>query len=82
MMLACHAGDPGSIPGGCSFDLPFWWSVVRATLVEGKSARPTPLKPDASWTMRLSPLYGKQQPIFGVRLSLSRTIMRRTCASR
>ena len=19
MMLACHAGDPGSIPGGCSF---------------------------------------------------------------
>ena len=37
-------------------------------LVEGNGARPTPQKPNASWTIRLTLLYGKSRPI-GVHLA-------------
>ena len=37
--------------------------VVRVKLAEGNGARPTPQKPNAAWTVRLTSLYGKPRPI-------------------
>jgi len=37
--------------------------VVRVKLAEGNGARPTPQKPNAAWTVRLTSLYGKSRPI-------------------
>ena len=30
-ILACHAGDPGSIPGGGTFSLPFMEEILKRT---------------------------------------------------